>query len=111
MKFVAAALMLLLLLRCSWNSCSVENGITNNLEYYVMAEQISANTSQCTQYEYHIDSFNCSVTIINELFHHLNTEITSEDDIKVAVFLPGIHFISDTRNQQWSTQSYLKLTM
>ena len=111
MKFVAAALMLLLLLRCSRNSYSVENDITNHLEYYVMAKQMSANASKCTQYEYHNDSFNCSVIIINELFHHLNTQITSEDDIKVAVFLPGIHFISDTRNHQWSTQSYLNLTM
>ena len=89
MKFVAAVLMLL---RCSWNSYSVENDITNHLEYYVMAEQMSANASQCTQYEYHNDSFNCSVIIVNELFYHLNTGITSEDDIKVAVFLPGIHY-------------------
>ena len=105
MKFVAAALMLLLLLRCSWNSCFTENDMTNHLVYCVMA-----NASQCARYEYH-DSFNCSVTTINELFHHLNTEITSEDDVKVVVFFPGVHFVNDTRNQEWYTHSYLNLTM
>ena len=78
--------------------------------YLVMAEETSANAS-CAHYQYHNDSFNCSVTTINELFYHLSTEITSEGDVKVVVFLPGVHAINDTRNQQWSTQSYFNLTM
>ena len=110
-KYVMAALMLFLILRCSWNSCSVEKDMTNHLIYYIVAKQISANTSQCAQYEYRSDSFNCSVTNINELLYRLNTEITSEDDVKIVVFLPGVHFKNDTGNQQWSTQSYSNLTM
>lgn len=69
MKFVAATLMILFL-TISWNNCSVENDRNNHLVYYVMAEQVSANASECAQFEYHSDLFNCSVTSISELIYH-----------------------------------------
>ena len=112
MDFKVAAAALVLSLLCSWNtiSLSIENDTRNHLVYYVLTDQTFANASSpCGEYE-HKKLFNCSLTNIIELFYHLKAGFTSGDDVKV-VFLPGVHFMNNTRNQQVSTQSYFKLTM
>ena len=73
---------------------------------YITPSKLSPQeASPCTQLECH-HYLQCTVMTINELIDTMDS-----DSFKLIIFLPGTHFVQETRNSEWSVNPSSNITI
>ena len=74
---------------------------------YITPSKLSPQeVSPCTQLEYHHNFTDCTVMTINELIDRAHI-----GSFKLIIFLPGMHFVQETRKNKWSVNLSSNITL
>ena len=85
--------------------------------YYITPKQLSTqDISPCIKFQYHNNSFICSVMTLNELVNYRDTNASANSHSiiyrihRLVVFLSGQHYVNNTSRQQWSDKPFFNGT-